>query len=634
MTTAIKTLTELQTATRQPLNIAGFYSEDQFQQRLLDQSCEMAYGWERALKVQGVTPVEHETRYTASVLYAMQQPRIERDTKPVIVAAPPAFGKSTMLPIYLRYMCDNEPKSFGAVVVKERVADVEALVNAINATGGPLQKRYAIGIKGYSSDSMTREQYEEQFRDQVNYNVVVMTTKQLELQTLKGQLSNFVTFYNTDGMPRRRNLLLIDEKPSLVLNHTLTTRNLSTFLADVQTASRVATGKVQPYYRKIQPIVENMRSILESAEDYPSKDFPAVNPTFRLPIRLEQDYARVHGHEQLKLMRAFERIVRTGGVYNVIGGEGTITTTQVIHYEYSLFNTFIFDGTGSKDPDYNSTDFYITMPAHMPTYENVTFHVCDAYNLSRTALDDSPGALQEIAGMIKRIVADKSAPTLVVTYAKYESDLAGMLADEIAADKVIMKHFDGGRGSNAYTAADTAIYVGNLFKGTSYYAATAQAVVGDRLGTEITADYTVTKQGVKFESDVVNEYRAIDMSVTSIQETNRLRASRKTQPVEIYIFNKDADMIKHLVEAYPKASVKEFQPIEKLTGKHTTVDAIIKYFADMPPGSSAKGKDIYTTLGIARETFSRQQQDGRVIEAMRIYGVNKEKTRFIKTQTA
>src|SRR5690606_21018370 len=116
--------------------------------------------------------------------------------------------------------------------------------------------------------------------------------------------------YNSQELPRRRNLLLIDEKPSLILNHTLTVRGLSDFLADVQTAGRVVAGKVQPYYRRVKPLVDKLRDILESPTDDMPKDFPAIDPTFRLPVRLEQDYARAHGHEQLKLMRAFERVVR------------------------------------------------------------------------------------------------------------------------------------------------------------------------------------------------------------------------------------------------------------------------------------------------------------------------------------
>ena len=628
--TTIQTLTQLQTFTRQPLETVRFYNESHRQQEYLADATEMAHLWELALQSQSVTTKESETVFTANVFYAMQQPRNEHDLKPVIVAAPPAFGKSTMLPVYLRYMCENSPNTFGAIVVKERLEDVRQLVDQINGYDGAMSKRRAIGIIGYNSDLITREQYEEQFRDQVNYPIVVMTTKQLELQTLKGQLDNFIKFYDAEGYKHMRNLLLIDEKPSLILNHMLTVRGLSDFLADVQAAGRVVAGKVQPYYRKVKPVVDKLRDILESPSDDMPKDFPAIDPTFRLPIRLEQDYARTHGHEQLKLMRAFERVVRYGGVYSEIRGEGSVTTTQVIHYEYSLFNTFIFDGTGSKDPDYNADNFYVMTPLEMPTYENVTFQVCDAYNLSRTALDQSPAALQDISTMIKRIVVDKTAPTLVVTYAKHEDALADLLADEIAQGKVIMKHFDGGRGSNAYTSADTAIYVGNLFKGTSYYSATAQAVVGKHIDVAITAEYSATKQGIKFTSPIVDEYRAIDMAVNMVQETNRLRASRKKQDVEIYIFNKDAAMIKHLIDAYPKSTVKEFTPIEKLSGKQTVADDVINYFAQMPNGSTVKGAVIYKALGIARETFSRIQKDARVITSMQIYGVVKEKTSFIK----
>src|SRR5690606_2536767 len=66
--------------------------------------------------------------------------------KPVIIAAPPAFGKSAMLSMFLRMMCVNYPDTFGAVVVKERLEDLEALRDEINTACGVAR---AFLIRGY-----------------------------------------------------------------------------------------------------------------------------------------------------------------------------------------------------------------------------------------------------------------------------------------------------------------------------------------------------------------------------------------------------------------------------------------------------------------------------------------------------
>lgn len=618
------TLMELQTETRELMDLTNFFVPIESEHEKMREAHSMARLWQCHIKsTSGVKPSENDFLYTKEVFYYWQQ--TSTIARPVIVAAPPAFGKSTMLSVFLRRMCMLKPDSFSAIVVKERVEDVEAIVKEINS--GIIGGKYAYGIRGFDEEVITREEYDDQFSEFIFYNVVVMTTKQFELQTLKKKLSNFTPFTNAYGRDNPRRLLLIDEKPSLVINHGLTTREVSNFLSDVQQASYARNGKLQPYYAKTYEIVTEMRAILESGEDMPARKFPALRPGYRVPRQMERDYAQVHGHAQMSLLRAFERIASYGGMYDLKNGIGTVTTTQVVHYQYTLFNTFILDGTGTKDPDYITSDFYLSTPSEMPTYQNVTFHVCDSYSLSRTALASKPEELHNVAEMIKEIVKKKATPTLVVTYKSHKDALAKLLEGE----NVIMKHFDGGRGSNAYTAADTAIYVGNLFKGSSYYSATTSAVAGDRLGIEISGEYDSNKaHGIVFRDEIVNEYRDIDMAVNMVQETNRLRASRKTQAVDIYVFNKTGAMLTHLVDAYPGADVQKFQPVQRLTGKETSADALIKYFMDMPVGSSVKGSSIQRALNIHRNTFGKEIATERVVEAMRIYGIIKEKTRFIK----
>lgn len=614
------TLSTLQTQTREPIPTRYTNHSDIMR---ISEAQAMASEWKRLLLQNGAEPSRADISYATQTFAVWQETRII--DKPVIIAAPPAFGKSTMLSVFLREMVKKDPETFSAIIVKERVDDVRALVEEINA--GIVGSRNAYAIRGYDPAIMTREQYNEQFNEFVFYNVVVMTTKQFELQTLKKNLTKFVDYRNSFGRSLPRRLLMIDEKPSLVLNHTLTTRSLNTFISDVQQASRNEKGERASYYAKTLSIVNQLREVLESGEEMPGKKFPPINPRYKVPAQMERDYSRVHGHSQITLLRAFEKVVSSGGIYDIKQAIATITTTQIVHYEYTLFNTFILDGTGSKDPDYISSDFYLSTPAEMPTYENVTFHICDKFNLSKTSLTSQPLALQRVAEVIRTIAEKKEAKTLVVTYKMH----ADALSELLIGSNTVIKHFDGGRGSNAFVGCDSAVYIGSLFKGTTYYSSTAQAVAGERLGIELDAEYKMNKAtGITFNDNLINEYRDIDMAVNMIQETNRLRASRKKQSVDIYIFNKSHAMVTHLVESYPMARLKDFTPIERIVGKETTADALIRYFADMPAGSKVRGSSIKQTLDIHKNTFTKQMQSERVIRAMELYGITKEKTSYIK----
>lgn len=318
--------------------------------------------------------------------------------KPVIVAAPPAFGKSSMLSMYLRMMTSNFPNTFGAVVVKERLDDLIALRDEINEECG---KDRAFLIRGYDPEAMTRLEYGEQFHKQREYNVLLMTTKQLERQSLRDNLEAFTSFEADDFKLQRRSLLLIDEKPSLVLSHTLSARNLNVFMSDVLEVSRDRHGKLKPYYNRVRQVVDDLREKLENPET-PAGMFKPIDNRFRMPIQLVRDFGDNYGHNEMATLRSVEKVINVGGEYS----NGIVTSTHAVHYKYSLFNTYILDGTGAVDPEYMTDDFYIVEPDKLLDYSNVLFRVCNSYNLSKTAFKQSAQAVEGTIKMTKRIIAE------------------------------------------------------------------------------------------------------------------------------------------------------------------------------------------------------------------------------------
>jgi len=543
--------------------------------------------------------------------------------KPVIIAAPPAFGKSAMLSMYLRIMTSNFPDTFGAVVVKERIDDLIELRDEINAA---CDKDRAFMIRGYDAETMSRLEYGEQFHKQREYNVLLMTTKQLERQSMRDNLEAFTSFETDGGQLQRRSLLLIDEKPSLVLSHRLTARSLNDFMSDVLDVSRDARGRLKPYYNRVRQVVDELRSELENPET-PAGEFKAIDRRFKMPVQLVRDFSENFGHHEMTALRAVEKVINSGGEY----GNGIVTSTHVVHYKYTLFHTYILDGTGANDPEYLTDDFYVVEPDNLLDYSNVTFRVCNSYNLSKTALRDSAQTVEGVIAMTKRIIAEhEGEKTLVVTYKEDIETMSEALADELATGKAMLKHFDGGRGSNDYVECNNAIYIGTLFKGTDYYITAAQAVVGDRLGEKLERGYKSTLSGLSFNDSYAEGYKKTDIAINLVQETNRLRAGRKPDDVTIYLFNRDKEMIDIVREHYPLAKHESYEPIERLTGKQTAIDKIIDYFASMEEGERVKQSDIYKELEISRNTFTRQKGTRRFNDAMEKYGITNEKTFYIK----
>src|SRR5699024_9001475 len=146
---------------------------------------------------------------------------------------------------------------------------------------------------------------------QRDYNVLLMTTKQLERQAMRDNLESFTSFETDEGKLQRRSLLLIDEKPSLVLSHTLSARNINDFMSNVLEISRDHNRKLKSYYNRVRQYVDEVRSRLESQETEKG-EFKPTNKHFKMPVRLVRDFAEAYGHEEMATLRAVERVINAG----------------------------------------------------------------------------------------------------------------------------------------------------------------------------------------------------------------------------------------------------------------------------------------------------------------------------------
>ena len=620
----------LQTIAKQPIIARG-----QFDLITDMKTGEYCSAWMRELEAVGAPPPSiHDVEFAQHTFYAWEQTKVLN--KPVIVAAPPGFGKTTAMRVYLRKKVREQPDTFGAIVVTERLESLWELADYINfedttSVADLLRmKSYAYYIRGFDEREISREAYEAQFTAQMNYNIVIMTTAQFEQQALKGNVGMFSEFISADDNKKPRRLLLVDEKPAIAVPYVLTSASLNALVDDIRNASTRSNRKLRAYYRKALQHVNSLRQQIESPDIHETKRIYAVDSLYLLPRELISQFCAVNPISKLVDLRAFEQILRRGGLVSVSNGRVTVQSSLKLHNEWTQFNTFVLDGTGRIDPEYLGDDFLLMAPAVSHTYTNTTFHVCTDYNLSKSSIEGDKDSIRNIAAECRHIIGKHIGQVLIVTYKQYIDEINRLFADEIASGKVITKHFDGGRGNNGYKGADTAIYIGNMHKGSLHYPVTAQVTVGERLGIELSPEFVVNSTGLIFRDPYVENYKKLDMAVVMVQETNRLRANQKEQPVNLYVFNRDTEMIDHITGSYPGCTVAPYVTTEKLTGKKTAEDEIAEYFAKMVSGASEKQSDIYKALDIHRTTFARALATERVQRALRQYGITKEKTRFIK----
>ena len=405
------TLAELQKVAKQPLPWSTVSTTERDFAKILD----ITYRWSD--RIGNTNPAD--ISYFANVMF--QWTGQYRQDLGTIIAAPPGAGKSSALETFLHDYVRHD-MNYSAIVVKERRDDVQALVDAIN--DGDVHKKHAIAIKGSTVDFEV-EDYLAQFDECQSYQVIVMTSAMLETQTARGEFERFTRFTPLLSTKQLvRNAIIIDEKPHLINHYQISIGTLNELMADIQAASLSKRYKRTPrYYRQARQYVEALRDILEGGTVLESNKVEPIDPAYNLPRGLRDDFIAKHGYTKLDALHAFAHVIRMGGIYDERRGYTSITVAQRRGYEwYQVPHVSILDGTGKEDPEYLVNDFYTFSPTRKHSYTNVTFHVCDELDFSRSYYhkhreqETSDTLFKVMAEEAREISKLKDSPTLITTY--------------------------------------------------------------------------------------------------------------------------------------------------------------------------------------------------------------------------
>ncbi|MFD1955832.1 hypothetical protein ACFSL6_17080 [Paenibacillus thailandensis] len=579
------------------------------------------------MQSRGQTVSHGDLEFVSLISAAWQSERT--NPNPIVFAAECGFGKSTLLELFLRHKTASDPY-FGAIIVKQKRDEVEALSVAINRNlteDGREQVRYrrAFAIRGYDPLQMTYRSYRKQFERQAYYPVVIMTAEMLARQSSMRLLDRFSSFYDGDRQRRPRRLLIIDERPVITRNHSVSVEDVNRLIVDVRAIGlRKYNGKEANYFREFLEYAQRLRHEIESCSV--AARIEPVDFEYTLPEELRKDWGDDYEGDNFDMLGTFESAIRFGGAVSFRrGGVPVVSVSQRIYYEWTQYNSFILDATAKTDPYYASDKFDVIEAPTPHLYRNVYFNVCPSENLSRSFFEAHPQSFDEVAAMVKEIAA-KQRKTMVVFYKEHLSRLEELLAEEIECGAVLTKHFDSGRATNEYKDCDAAIFLGWLLKGDTYYPQVASAIYSELLPL----DHDINISGIRYSDARVESFKTGELVTERIQDVHRIRPRSSTYPINVYLFHRDGEIIRKIIESFPGSIRREFTPLRRLSGKVTHADNLIGYFQKMESGQRTKSKEIYESLGISARQFSRLQEDPRVVEAMRQYRVIKDRTFYSK----
>lgn len=565
--------------------------------------------------------------------------RFEPMELPGIIAAPPGFGKSTMLEVFLRYMTDMYPNTFGAIVVKEKREQVMELVDSLNKGG----RKIAYGVYGKGFDGLDDFDYRAQFTEQEKYPILVITKAMFEVRSSNRTLRRLMHFEDWRGRTRRRTHLLIDERPELVKTFEVTPEQLTALLKEVRRVMLKRKRRLPRHYKRVLDTVAALRDELEryrTEEEY-HEELKPLDERFRIPQDLRKAWMaeydnRKPGEEpavEYFMLDMFESAVRLGGTVKLDERNGTVRLTvgHRLDYEWTAFNPFILDATGDMDAYYKGFEFpVLKYPENGESYKNVTFHINRQYLLSKSHFEKHDQEARYCIKMVREEILPKYKKTMVVVYKEMLPYYEKGLEAEIRAGKVALKHFDSGRGTNSFRDCDAAVFLGTLFKGDDYYPRAASAAYNKPVKFTGKGHKTA---GYRYDDETVEEFKIRDMATERKQDIGRLRPWARKEKIDVYLFNTDDRVIDAILGGHPGAERKEYVPKQKLKpSKTTSADRFIEYIRDeMKPGDKVKAKHIYeSVLGIHRVSFNEMLAKDEVKAAMEEYGVEKKGHSFVK----
>ncbi|MGE7648009.1 hypothetical protein ACQKM1_09415 [Peribacillus frigoritolerans] len=544
---------------------------------------------------------------------------------PVVIALPPSFGKSTALIEFALYMTELAP-FFGMVVVKDERKQVLEFASEVNERAG---RKVAYSLLG-RTDEMTSTDYREHLDESQFFPVLVMTKAMFQVRSEMKDIERFAFWTDKRFKTRhRRTTLLLDEPPTFETTCEFTAKKLTGFLDLVREFAYKADGSQEDYYTDIRSKVMLLRDLIEDS-NIEEGFLPAIDSSFYLPEKLKKDWSFKYEGDEGNQLAVFEVMVRDGVYKTKSKKKVSLTATYSTHLDWTAFNPFILDGTGHIDSTYNRFNFpTLSLTEEEGKYNHVRFRYHSTTGTySKTSIKETKNSLDKIADMVIEI-AKPYESTMVVCHKEFYDELRERLKLYIFAGEIKLRWFNNGRSSNEFDQCDSAIFIGELDKGSAVH----HSVACLRYGNDITAGFRVNRHKKQFSDERVKEVYMNDASIQRIQDVHRLRARNRKTQLDFYFVGKNDDLVREVHEHFSGSTLEGFDPkSEGLVEPPAKVKFAnwLHEFSKKESGSWVKAKEVYTEMNVSSRNWTEVKKDPEILTLMTILKVKFEGQKIVK----
>lgn len=595
---------------------------------------------------------------TLSIMGELKNP-----DKITIIPAKAGFGKSSYIYSFLNTLCNhiknNESSPFskqGVIIVTDKIEALRQLENNIFNDleyyhVGEYKTKYTYILEAWNKNSHkdgickneSIEQYEYgmcssnecpyynnckmsyQKKQQVYSPILLITNARFK--QYQERIDEYKTWIDKDGNSHERNIVIIDEKPTIIDSYRIDTKLFSTLKETVEKIKNENMGfpSDKEYLLKEITVVENEVIELRSKLNGYRNCIYSGTREFIFSDEFKERWEMFVGYKHKDMLNAVEKMFTQGALW-CNANVPYFKTLGIKSFNYNGFKTYIFDATAELDPDYDDDRFQFMNIKDYKDYKNVTFHIFrnKKMNMSRSALNLKKHLWKNEA-VGKWVYNNFKEKTYVVTYlanakviSKYlklkPKDQENTFFLDPDEEKPIVPHFGDTKGSNEFKDARYMVQIGwNKAPSDEYLADSLSRNTNiDKLlefregKTERTGEHFENKNGHFLHYDNANLYMWRKMAVEFEQEVFRtcVRDFSADNKVDIYIFKPDKKVIGLISQRFKNCKIHTYNDVpdefdeEKILGrktedgKDTKIQGFIKWLRDEWDGSLISIKDV------------------------------------------
>ncbi|MCI1693288.1 hypothetical protein [Aneurinibacillus aneurinilyticus] len=583
---------------------------------------------------------------------------VRNPDKITIIPAKAGFGKSSYIYSFLSNLCshikNNDSSSFsgqGVIIVTDKIESLRQLEKDIFKDMdyyhvGDYKTRYTYILEAWNKNSFRDgickneaiEEYEYgmcsgnecpfynnckmsyQKKQQVYSPILLITNARF--RQFQERIEEYKTWIDKNGNYQERNIVIIDEKPTIIDDYRVDTDLFSTLKKTVEEVKvDVSENKNKEFLLKELLMVEDEVLNLRSEMGQYRNCIYCGTKEKLFSDEFNEKWGALIGYKHINSLNALERMFTQGALW-CNANAPYFKTLGIKQFNYSGFKTYIFDATAELDPDYDDERFQFLSIDDYKNYENITFHIFrdKKMNMSRSALDLKKHYWKNkaVAEWINNnfrdktyVVSYKKNVKVISKYLKHKGTRIFLDSDE---EKPVIPHFGDTKGSNEFKDAKYMVQIGwNKAPSDEYLSQCLSRNTNfEKLfepredKAEQTAKILENKNGYFKKYDDANIYMWRKMAVEFEQEVFRtcVRDFSADNKVDIYIFMPDEKVIGLIYQRFKKCKIKtsyevpvEFRE-EKILGrqnadgKDNKIQTFIKWIRDEWDGSKISIKDI------------------------------------------